>query len=98
MNIQDQIKVMQHFANGGKVETRTRFRPDTAWVPRDYPEWDWAVLDYRIKQEPAVCWCNQFKDGTWGNAFSTKEQAEQQQYYSVGYLRKAVKFVEVMED
>lgn len=46
------IKVMEHFANGGKVECRYRFY--TKWEKKsvfaDNPNWDWQTFEYRIKK------------------------------------------------
>jgi len=44
--IQDIIKVMQHFANGGEVECRTA----RDWFNAPNPSWNWGSADYRIKQ------------------------------------------------
>ena len=49
MTIQEQIQVMQHFANGGKVERKS----DDCWEDISRPNWDWLHNDYRIKQEPS---------------------------------------------
>ena len=47
--IQEQIEVMQHFANGGEIET-TSF-DSIYWVEVKFPEWDWSNQDYRIKEQ-----------------------------------------------
>lgn len=44
--IQEIIKVMQHFANGGEVECRTA----RDWFTAPNPSWNWGSADYRIKQ------------------------------------------------
>lgn len=51
--LEEQIAVMQHFANGGKVETRIR-DTDDEWKPFSDPLWNWIVFEYRIVivQEP----------------------------------------------
>ena len=45
-NIEEQIKVMQHYANGGKVENKR----NGIWYNCEYPVWNWNT-DYRIKEE-----------------------------------------------
>lgn len=45
--IEQQIAVMQHFANGGEVEAN--FTGKT-WVTINSAVWDWASYDYRIKE------------------------------------------------
>ena len=48
MNIEEQIAVMQHFANGGKVEILSV----DEWRIATPPFWDWHNCDYRIYKEP----------------------------------------------
>lgn len=50
MDLKDKIKVMQHFAEGGKVECS--YLRLNAWEFADAPCWDWATFDYRIHQSP----------------------------------------------
>ena len=45
--IQEQIEVMQHYANGGDIEI---FSIDN-WVDAIYPGWNWNHCDYRIKEQ-----------------------------------------------
>lgn len=45
--IQEQIEVMQHYANGGDVEI---FSNDK-WVDAIKPGWNWNHCDYRIKEQ-----------------------------------------------
>lgn len=47
--LQEQIEVMQHFANGGKIETKAFHNSD--WIGVDFPKWDWSIQDYRIKEQ-----------------------------------------------
>ena len=49
-DINEQIKVMQHFADGGEVEWA--FKDGDKWHDGDGPVWDWVTYDYRIKKEP----------------------------------------------
>lgn len=46
----EKIEVMQHFANGGKVEHF--FRDSGIWLPCLNPVWDWLHNGYRIVQPP----------------------------------------------
>ena len=46
--IQEQIAVMQHFADGGKVEMQYA---DGTWKLNDAPQWNWCDRDYRIAEE-----------------------------------------------
>ena len=50
-DINEQIKVMQHFADGGEVEWA--FKDGDKWHDGDGPVWDWVTYDYRIKEKPA---------------------------------------------
>lgn len=43
---EEKIEVMQHYANGGDVETRGVL----GWVLDPNPKWNWTTYDYRIKQ------------------------------------------------
>jgi len=47
--IQEQIEVMQHFANGGEVEFYSDF--NKRWEELSTPVWDWRSTDYRIKEQ-----------------------------------------------
>jgi len=47
MDLKDKIKVMQHFAEGGKVEYS--YLRLNAWKPTDAPVWNWDSYDYRIQ-------------------------------------------------
>ena len=47
--IQEQIEVMQHFANGGEVEFYSNF--NKRWEESSTPVWDWRSTDYRIKEQ-----------------------------------------------
>ena len=46
--IEEQIKVMQHFANGGEVEY-TNY--NGKWEKASTPTWDWCNCHYKIKEE-----------------------------------------------
>ena len=48
--IEEQIKVMQHFANGGKIEA-SYVTDNTFWADSLSPVWNWDKFDYRIKEK-----------------------------------------------
>lgn len=43
------IKIMQHFVDGGEVESR-RHVGRLSWGDDDDPYWDWFDMEYRIKE------------------------------------------------
>ena len=45
--IQEQIEVMQHYANGGEIEI---FMNDE-WKDAISPGWNWSHCDYRTKEQ-----------------------------------------------
>ena len=50
--IEEKIAVIQHFANGGKIEIRKNDHSEL-WGPIFHiPLWNWDHFDYRIYQEP----------------------------------------------
>ena len=49
MDLKDKIKVMQHFADGGKVEYHGS---DGSWHAATGPCWNWQDYNYRIRQSP----------------------------------------------
>ena len=49
--IQEQIEVMQHFANGGKVKAIAKRVQDANWVKAPFPCWDWDNYDYCIEEQ-----------------------------------------------
>ena len=50
MELKEMIKVMQHYENGGEIETKGKNEEDTEWGLCDYPIWDWNTFKYRIKE------------------------------------------------
>ena len=50
MDLKDKIKVMQHFAEGGRIESKDR--TDGGWLNVISPGWDWHHYKYRIYQSP----------------------------------------------
>ena len=49
MKIDDMIKVMKHYADGGEVEAG--IKNSKLWSDCNYPEWNWNSMDYRIKEQ-----------------------------------------------
>lgn len=47
--IEEQIAVMQHFANGGEVEYYNR--NEDIWQLKDMGNFNWKSVDYRIKEQ-----------------------------------------------
>ena len=47
--LQEQIEVMQHYANGGEVEYCDN--AINIWDKKDISPFDWKNIDYRIKEE-----------------------------------------------
>lgn len=77
MKLQDKIAVMEAFAAGKHVESRTHsdMSPDRhQWSPATGPCWDWSHYDYRIKPKIVECWANVYDDGRQF-FYSTKEHA-----------------------
>ena len=50
-SIQEQIAVMTHFANDGKVEYYNKIEKGV-WILVSNPSWNWDIYDYRIHQSP----------------------------------------------
>ena len=48
-SLKEQIEVMQHFLNGGDIETK--LKSDKVWFYASSPTWDWYSNDYRIKEK-----------------------------------------------
>lgn len=44
------IKVMEHFENGGEVESLPLLAD--VWKDDKSPSWNWSMVDYRIKEVP----------------------------------------------
>lgn len=74
----EKIEVMQHFANGGKVECIERFS-NGKWFTCDSPIWDWPAHDYRIKKEPRTFYLVLRANGepVYSSLHEDKESAEQ---------------------
>ena len=48
-NLQEKIKVMQHFADGGDIEIKAYGVEE--WIVDSDPQWNWVTCEYRIKEE-----------------------------------------------
>lgn len=46
---QEQIEIMQYFANGGEIECTSK--DSVLWGTTLTPNWNWAKYDYRIKEK-----------------------------------------------
>ena len=66
MKIDEMIKVMQHYANGGEVENKEK--ESNKWFKGCTPVWNWSKYDYRIKKEKRVViekWLCRDKEGDY---------------------------------
>lgn len=65
--IQEQIKVMQHFDNGGNIEFK--LKNSTVWSDIEEVNWNWYDCDYRIKEQKKTItiekWLVQFDDNEY---------------------------------
>ena len=59
-SVQEQIKVMEHYANGGEIEITC---DESSWITVENPAWNWVTYDYRIKEYTYPIW---FKSNTSG--------------------------------
>lgn len=46
--IEEMIKVMEHFKNGGEIEFSS---DNNNWHNLEEPQWNWSDYDYRIKEQ-----------------------------------------------
>ena len=49
MKIDEMIKVMQHYADGGEIEVS--YEGKDIWHDATTPCWDWEEFDFRIKKQ-----------------------------------------------
>lgn len=54
MTLKEKIAVMQHFADGGEIETKYAQSKEYGECP--IPDWDWISYKYRIKQHTYPKW------------------------------------------
>ena len=87
------IAVMQHHANGGEVEVRSRGAGTKDWIPTNAPAWDWCNNKYRIKPEqkktkPVWFWKIKTKKGWFlGSYMGTEEEARRRWPNALEYRR-----------
>ncbi len=75
--IQEQIAIMQAFADGKTIEYRNALE---RWEPIKDPLWNWTNFDYRIKPEPKVIWVNEYPSGRCHVCHETKIDAVHAQH------------------
>jgi len=75
--IDEQIKVMQHFAAGGEVEVKNLDEgPSAKWRGCPYPAFNWADFEYRIRQHtPVERWGIEWPDGRFYTTAASREKA-----------------------
>lgn len=54
MELNEMIKVMQHYENGGEVELKSRNTNSIEWEVAYNPNWHWGSFDYRIKKPKII--------------------------------------------
>ena len=89
--VQEQIAVMQAFADGKRIEYTVAGCDE--WIQTNRPAWNWAEYYYRVKPGRAVLYVNQYEGGGWGGGYASREHAAAS---STGQptRRIAVKFIE----
>lgn len=97
------ISVMQAFEEGETIEF-TANRKEWLIVRCENPSWSWGDVDYRVKKEPMVIYCNVYTDGHINTIHKTIKSAETA-FREIQKLRDnqdigrcAVKFQEVIEE
>ena len=89
MELDEQIKVMQHYADGKEVEIKLV----SGWEQLDTPKWDWAGYDYRIKKvKPEPVYYYRWKrlarvDHVQISDFITDIEAEESGYLKDNWVR-----------
>ena len=48
-DLKEQIEIMTHYLNGGKIEASKKHTQ--IWAGASLPCWDWDTFDYRIKEQ-----------------------------------------------
>ena len=51
MELKEMIKVMEHFADGGKVKFKRKDINITTWSDAEFPNWNWNDFEYLIKEQ-----------------------------------------------
>ena len=89
--IEEQIEVMQHFANGGEIEFF-----HGAWVPLIDPDWNWVDYDYRIAKPRVTVTIEKWL--TYNNMYNTYSILETSKIDTmVGSILQKVKLIDSYE-
>ncbi len=88
------LPVMEHFANGGVVQTSSQIVPNPGWIDDYNPLWS-VSQNYRKKPKPREIYLN-FIGASIPLHYSTKGEALEDTY--PGITERAVKFVEVLDE
>lgn len=93
MELKDKIAVMQAALDGKEIEYR--YHSSTVWLHCAKPIWDWSCNVYRVEpRAPRVYYLNIYRIGASAHAFRDDAATGA----STGCLRKAVKFIEVLDE
>ncbi len=82
--LKEQIEVMQHFEDGGKIDYQDGGLPWVPWGFKESPSFNWNRYDYRIKKELRVIWVTHYDNGKIKNVYRS-------------IVCGATKFIEVIE-
>lgn len=96
--LDEKLAVMQAAKDGKTIEFKRKLT-NSGWAVIVAPGWDWQSFEYRVKREPRTFYINEYPDneyGVIGYAYPTKESARMDA--GVPPARRAVKYVEVLED
>ena len=74
MKLEEMIKVMQHYADGGEVEYSVR--ESNVWNKASTPVWDWTEFDYRIKEQKQKVTIEKWLCKSGENSFYIHEGAD----------------------
>ena len=74
MKLEEMIKVMQHYADGGEVEYSVR--ESNVWNKASTPVWDWTEFDYRIKKQKQKITIEKWLCKSGENSFYIHEGAD----------------------
>lgn len=94
-NIDHMIAVLTAYKEGKTIQARHRDDEKTTWLQATEPCWDWETYDYRVKPEPRIVWINEYANGIWGCANSSKQAVKNSTSDECIACRK---FVEVLEE
>ena len=82
--IEEQIEVMQHFANGGEVEYFSNMYK--GWTLVQKPFWDWHNIDYRIKEQKKIVTIEKWLCKSGDNSYYIVETSDISGYEKVKLL------------